>query len=64
MGAKLLAIYDLVTQKAGTNGRMQLAEKTAVPKVKAAEMEDTDKILKEFKIVASEIIGHDVDELL
>jgi hypothetical protein len=64
MGAKLLAIYDLVTQKAGTNGRMELAEKTGVPKVKAADMEDTDKILKKFKTAAAEIIGHDVDELL
>ena len=64
MGAKLVEIYDLVTQKAGTNGRMLLAEKTGVSKVKAADMEDDDKVLKKIKTAASEIIGQDVDELL
>jgi hypothetical protein len=64
MGAKLLAIFDLVIQKAGTNARMQLAESTGVSKIKAAEMEDTDKILKKFKAEASKLIGQDVDELL
>jgi hypothetical protein len=63
MGAKLLEIFDLVAQKAGTNGRMQLAERTGVSKIKAAEIEDTDKILKKFKAEASEIIGQDVDRL-
>ena len=57
MGEKLLAIFDLVTQKAGTNARMQLAERTGA-------MEDTDKILKQFKAEASHLIGQEVDELL
>ena len=64
MGEKLLAIFDLVTQKAGTNARMLLAEKTGVSRVKAAEMEDTDTILKQFKAEASQLIGQEVDELL
>jgi hypothetical protein len=64
MGAKLQQVYDLVTQKTGFKGRMRLAVRTGVSKVKAAEMEDTDKILKKFKAEASEIIGQNVDELL
>jgi hypothetical protein len=64
MGEKLLAIFDLVTQKAGTNARMQLAERTGVSRIKAAEMEDTDTILKQFKAEASQLIGQEVDELL
>jgi hypothetical protein len=64
MGAKLQQVYDLVTQKAGFKGRMRLAVRTGVSKVKAAEVEDTDKILKKFKAEASEIIGQDVDGLL
>jgi hypothetical protein len=64
MGARLQAIYDLVTQKTGFKGRMQLAVRTGVSKTKAVEMEDTDKILKKFKDAAAEIIGKDVDELL
>lgn len=64
MGAKLLAIYDLVTEKAGTNARMQLAETTGVSRAQAAEMDDTDKVVNKFKNVASDIIGKDIDELL
>jgi hypothetical protein len=64
MGARLQAIYELVTQRTGFKGRIELAVRTGVSKVKAAEMEDTDKILKKFKAEASEIIGQDVDELL
>ena len=64
MGVKLEELYDLVTQKAGFQGRMRLASRTGVSKAKAAEMEDTDKNLKKFKDEASEIIGQNVDELL
>jgi hypothetical protein len=64
MGTRLQAIYELVTQKAGFKGRIELAVRTGVSKVKAAEMEDTDKNLEKFKAEASEIIGQDVDELL
>jgi hypothetical protein len=63
MGAKLVAIYELVTQKAGNNGRLQLTERTGVSRAQAAEMEDTDKTLKKFKEAAAEIIGQDVDDL-
>ena len=64
MGAKLQEIYDLVTKKAGFKGRMRLAVRTGVSRIKAAEMDDTDKIIKKFKNAAGEIIGHDVNELL
>jgi hypothetical protein len=64
MGVKLEELYDLVTQKAGFKGRMQLAVRTGMSKVKAAEAEDTDKLLKQFKAEASEIIGQNIDELL
>jgi hypothetical protein len=64
MGTQLEAIYNLVTQKTGFTGRMRLAVRTGVSRVKAAEMEDTDKILKKFKNAAAEIIGQDVDGLL
>jgi hypothetical protein len=64
MGAKLVAIYELVTKKAGNNGRVQLTERTGVSRTQAAEIEDTDKMLKKFKETAAEIIGQNVDELL
>ena len=59
MGARLQEIYDLVTKQAGFTGRVRLAEKTGVSREKAAEMEDNDKNLKNFKAIASEIIGRD-----
>jgi len=64
MGARLQAIYDLVTQKAGNDGRMRLTAITGVSKVKAAEMEDTDKIVQRFIKAATEIIGQDISALI
>lgn len=64
MGAKLEQIYDIVTQKTGLKGRMRLADSTGVSRTKAAEMEDTDKLIKKFVKVASEIIGEDISELI
>jgi hypothetical protein len=64
MGKKLAAIYDLVTQKAGNDGRISLTAATGVSKVKAAEMEDTDKLIKKFVTAASEIIGEDISDLI
>jgi len=64
MGKKLVAIYDLVTQKAGNDGRIRLTAVTGMSKVKAAETEDTDKLIKKFITVASEIIGEDISDLI
>ena len=64
MGAKLEQIYDIVTQRTGLKGRMRLADRTGVSKAKAAEMEDTDKLIKKFVKAASEIIGEDISELI
>ncbi len=64
MGAKLEQIYDLVTKKAGLKGRMRLAVKTGVSRIKAAEQEDTDKVLAKFKSAATDILGQEVNDLL
>jgi hypothetical protein len=64
MGKKLAAIYDLVTQKAGNDGRIRLTTVTGMSKVKAAEEEDTDKLVKKFMAAASEIIGEDISDLI
>lgn len=64
MGAILEEIYDIVTKKAGLKGRAKLAEKTGVPKARAAEEEDSKDLVAKFKKTASEIIGSDIEELL
>ena len=40
MGAMLEQIFEVVTKKAGYEGRMKLADKSGIPRTKAAEMED------------------------
>jgi hypothetical protein len=64
MGEKLDRIYQVVTTKAGFKGRMRLAVKTGVPRVKAAQLEDDSKIVSKFKKAAEEIVGQDIDKFL
>jgi len=64
MGDKLLEIFDVVTQKAGFDGRMELAEKTGFSKNKAADEEDSPENIMKLKEAASEIIGESIDKYL
>ncbi len=63
MGKQLEKIYEIVTQKAGLNARMNLASKTGISKSKAAKMPDTDELVNKFKALASDLIGEDIDNL-
>ncbi len=63
MGAKLDEIYEIVTKKAGFKGRLRLAVKTGIPRVKAVQEEDTPELIDTFKKAASEILGKDIDKL-
>ncbi len=64
MGGNLEKIYQIVTNKAGFKGRMRLAVKTGLSRVKAANVEDNPELLSKFKKAADEIIGVDIDEFL
>jgi len=64
MGKVLEKIYDIITNKAGNNGRLKLAEKTGVPRVKAVKENDKPELVAAFKKAASEILGKDIDEFL
>lgn len=64
MGAMLDQIYKVVTMKAGFKGRMRLAVKTGVSRVRAAQMEDESETIMKFKTAADEIVGQDIDEFL
>lgn len=63
MGDKLNEIYEIVTKKAGNKGRLRLAEKTGIPRVKAVQEEDTPELIDTFKKAASEILGENIDKL-
>ena len=62
MGATLEEIYNIVTNKAGYKGRMRLAVKTGISKIKASQMDDSPEIITRLKKAADEIIGQDIDQ--
>jgi hypothetical protein len=62
MGSTLVEMYNIVTEKAGFKGRMRLAVKTGVSRVKAKHVDDTPEIIAKFKEAADEIVGTDIDQ--
>jgi len=62
MGATLVEIYKIVTDKAGYKGRMRLAVRTGISKVKASRIEDSPENITRLKTAADEIIGQDIDQ--
>lgn len=61
MGAVLLEIYEIVTNRTGMKGRMRLAVKTGISRLRATEIEDDQETVAKFKRAATEIIGAPVD---
>jgi hypothetical protein len=64
MGDKLVEIIDVVSEKAGTSGRMNLAQKTGITRNKASNIEDTPENVSKLKDEASSIIGESIDKYL
>lgn len=64
MGEKLVEIYEIVTQKAGFDGRMELAKKTGISRKKAEQEEDTPENIDKLKKAANQIIGEPIDQHL
>lgn len=62
MGSTLEEIYSIVTDKAGYKGRMELAERTGISKLKASQIDDSPENITRLKAVADEIIGMDIDQ--
>ena len=55
MGEKLVRIYEIVTEKIGLKGRLELASKTGISMSQAAEIEDTEELINKFKYAASDV---------
>ncbi|HSQ35032.1 MAG TPA: hypothetical protein VLQ89_03475 [Candidatus Binatia bacterium] len=64
MGKLLLRIYEIVEEKGGLQGRLTLAGKTGISRQQAVELRDKASIVRQFKKVASEILGLEIDDLL
>jgi hypothetical protein len=64
MAEKMIEIYDVVTRLAGFKGRMRLAVRTGISRVRALEIADAPDKVTKFKKEASEIVGRDITELM
>jgi len=64
MGVMLEQIYQVVTRKAGFKGRMRLAVRTGISRVRASQMADESDVNMKFKTAADEIVGQDIDDFL
>lgn len=56
MGEKLVRIFEIVTEQAGFKGRLELANKTGISMAQAAEIKDTEELVKKLKAAAGDII--------
>ena len=64
MAVMLEQIYQVVTRKAGFKGRMRLAVRTGISRVRASQMADESDVIMKFKTAADEIVGQDIDDFL
>lgn len=55
MGERLVRIYEIVAEKLGLKGRLELANRTGIPMSRAAEIEDTEELVERFKAEAGDI---------
>jgi len=49
MGERLIRIYEIVTEKIGLQGRLELASRTGISMNEAARIKDTEELVQKFK---------------
>ncbi len=55
MGERLIRIYEIVTEKIGLQGRLELARRTGMSMNEAARIKDTEELIEQFKKEAGDI---------
>lgn len=55
MGERLIRIYEIVTEKIGLQGRLELASRTGISMTEAARIKDTEELIETFKKEAGDI---------
>jgi hypothetical protein len=55
MGERLIRIYEIVTEKIGLQGRLELASRTGISMTEAARIKDTEELIEKFKKEAGDI---------
>ncbi|HBH86721.1 MAG TPA: hypothetical protein DDY17_03840 [Syntrophaceae bacterium] len=58
MGEKLVRIFEILTEQTGFRGRLALANKTGISMTQAAEMNDTDVLVKKIEAAAIDVIDN------
>ncbi|NPU84473.1 MAG: hypothetical protein HPY65_08275 [Syntrophaceae bacterium] len=56
MGEKMVRIFEIVMEQAGLKGRMELATRTGISQAMAAQMKDTEELVKKLKENANLIL--------
>ncbi|HOI73709.1 MAG TPA: hypothetical protein PLO63_06115 [Syntrophales bacterium] len=56
MGEKMVRIFEIVMEQAGLKGRMELATRTGISQSMAAQMKDTEEMVKKLKETANLIL--------
>ncbi|MGV8079798.1 MAG: hypothetical protein AB2L22_07040 [Syntrophales bacterium] len=56
MGEKMVRIFEIVMEQAGLKGRMELATRTGISQTMAAQMKDTEELVKKLKENANLIL--------
>lgn len=64
MGAQIEKIFKVVEEKAGMNGRIQLASRTGISRTKALELPDNPEDVAMVKNLATEIVGQSIEAFL
>jgi hypothetical protein len=49
MGERLIRIYEIVSEKLGVRGRLELAGRTGITMTEAARIRDTGELIEKFK---------------
>lgn len=55
MGERLIRIYEIVTEKIGLQGRLELASRTGISMTEAGRIKDTEELIEKFKKEAGDI---------
>jgi predicted sulfurtransferase len=56
MGEKMVRIFEIVMEQAGLIGRMELATRPGISQTMAAQMKDTEELVKKLKENANLIL--------
>lgn len=64
MGKEIEKIFKVLEEKAGNNGRLKFSETTKLTRARGKLLEDRPELVEKLKVIASRIIGSDINEFM